>query len=100
MLIYEGKEGEVYIRLFIQSKAKETCLVGEHGDRLKLKVSDPPVDGAANEAIMNFMAKLLGTSKSHISIKSGERSKFKLLKVTGIDIKNIQASILKGTKNT
>lgn len=63
----------------VQPGARKDEVVGLYGDpvRLKVKISAPPVDGAANEGLVKFLAKLLGVSKSKIQILRGETSKQK-----------------------
>lgn len=50
---------------------------------LQLRVSTPPVEGAANRALIAFLAKALGLRRSAIRIVSGEKSRVKLLELTG-----------------
>jgi uncharacterized protein len=50
---------------------------------LKVKIASPPVDGAANRALIAFLAKSLGVARSGISLVSGEKSRLKRLRVAG-----------------
>jgi uncharacterized protein len=54
------------------------------GDRLKVQLTAPPVDGAANEALRALFGKLLGVAKSRIEIVRGETGRKKTLRVTGV----------------
>jgi hypothetical protein len=54
------------------------------GDRLKVQLTAPPVDGAANEALRAFLGKALGVAKSRIEIVRGETSRKKTLRVEGV----------------
>lgn len=54
---------------------------GLYGDALKIKLTAPPVDGAANKMCIQFFAKLFGVSKSSIEIIAGQSSRSKVLKV-------------------
>ena len=54
------------------------------GDRLKVQLTAPPVDGAANEALRAFIGKLLGVPKSRVEIVRGETSRKKTLRVAGV----------------
>lgn len=56
---------------------------GLHGDRVKVAVSAPPVDGAANEAVRIALAKALGVAKSHVEVVSGQKGRQKTLAVSG-----------------
>jgi uncharacterized protein (TIGR00251 family) len=55
-----------------------------HGEALKVRLGAPPVDGAANEALVALLAHELGVSKRAIRIVSGAASRSKLVQVDGI----------------
>jgi uncharacterized protein len=67
----------VLLRLQIQPQAKKSEVVGPHGDRLKLKIAAPPVDGKANEALMKFLKSVLKTTVDGLELVRGETSKSK-----------------------
>lgn len=73
------KNQDVIIDIHAQPGAKRSAVVGEHGGRLKIAIASPPVDGKANSALITFLAKTLGVSKSSVSILSGETSRQKRL---------------------
>jgi len=50
---------------------------------LKIRLTAPPVDGAANAALIGFLADVLGVKKAAILIRSGETSRLKILQITG-----------------
>ena len=81
--IQETPEG-VELRLHVQPRARRNELTGTHDGALKLKVAAPPVDDAANRAIIDFLAALLGIPKSRIRITSGLKSRDKKVFVEGI----------------
>lgn len=68
----------------VQPRARTCALAGIHDGALKVKVTAPPVDQAANRALVEFFAAVLEISKSRIDIASGERSKIKTLRIAGI----------------
>ncbi|RME17041.1 MAG: YggU family protein [Bdellovibrio sp.] len=70
---------QVELLLHVQPKASKTQVVGEHGERLKVKVQAPPVDGAANEALIKFFSKKLKIAKKQICLTHGETSREKTL---------------------
>lgn len=72
----QGKTG-TQLSLYIQPGASKTAIRGLFQDRLKLSVQSPPVDGAANEAVIVFLAKTLGLSKSKVHLIRGETSRQK-----------------------
>ena len=73
------------LRLHASPRASRTRLAGLHGDRVKLQIAAPPVDGKANKEIVAFLSKRLGVSKQSIVWVSGESGKRKSLEVIGLD---------------
>lgn len=69
------------VKLYIQPGAKKTEFTGEFDGMPKIRISAPPVEGAANKELINFLAKKLKLRKSQITIKSGEHSRVKLLEI-------------------
>ena len=55
-----------------------------HGDRLKVRVSGPPVDGKANKELVRFVARYLGVSKSAVTIRSGAAGRRKDVDISGL----------------
>ncbi len=78
-------DGRITLTLHIQPGAKKTEFAGLHGDALKIRLAAPPVDGKANEALVKFVAEVLGLPKSAVNLKSGQTSRCKVLEVIGSD---------------
>jgi uncharacterized protein len=72
------------VPLHVLPRAKRSEITGMHNGALKMKVTAPPVDDAANRAIIEFFSKKLGISKSSIQIMSGAKSRDKILQIQGI----------------
>jgi uncharacterized protein (TIGR00251 family) len=72
------------VPLHVQPRARHTGVCGLHNGALKLKVSAPPVDDAANRAIVDYFAKALDLPKSRLRIAAGHRSRDKVLAVDGV----------------
>jgi uncharacterized protein len=72
------------LRIHAQPRATRSELVGIHDGRLKIRLTAPPVDGAANAELMRFLARRLGVPRSRISLLAGGTSKQKLVQVEGI----------------
>jgi uncharacterized protein (TIGR00251 family) len=68
----------------VQPRARRNAIVGELGDALKVALRAPPVDGKANEACIEFFAKALNLPRSSVMIASGQTSRTKIIRVTGI----------------
>jgi len=80
----EHPEGIVF-KIFVQPRSSKNTITGIHGDALKIKLTAPPVDNAANKMCVQFLAKCLGVSKSSLEIMSGHagRNKQILLRSEG-----------------
>jgi uncharacterized protein (TIGR00251 family) len=74
----------VILDLHIQPGAKQTEVVGRHGDALKIRLAAPPVDGKANDALVAFIAKKLGAGRTAVELVSGQTSRAKRVRVAGI----------------
>jgi uncharacterized protein (TIGR00251 family) len=77
----EEQEKGCVLRLYIQPGASKDELQGVHGERLKVKIKAPPREGEANASVIEFMAKILGVSKSKVHFLRGESSRQKDLLV-------------------
>ena len=67
----------IVFKVFLQARSSKNIIVGQHGDSIKLKVTAPPVDGAANKMCIKFLAKRLSVSPSSLEIISGHASRIK-----------------------
>lgn len=74
------------LRIHAQPRAARSDLAGVHNGRLKIRLAAPPVDGAANEELVRFLARLLDVPRSRISLVAGGASKHKLVQVEGITL--------------
>lgn len=79
----ETDEG-VEITLYVQPGAKKTEIVGEFDGALKLRVLAPPIEGKANAAVLAFIAKQCGVSKSSVTLIAGELNRHKRVRIRGI----------------
>jgi len=86
-LITETSEG-VTLRLHLQPRASKTEICGRQGDELKVRVTSPPVDDAANKLCIEFFAKMFKLPKSAVSIISGQKSRHKRLHISGATMKD------------
>ena len=71
------KEGETFLCAYIQPRASRSELSGTFRDRLKIRISSPPVEGEANRECVDFLSKTLGVSKSEIKLIKGGQSREK-----------------------
>ena len=65
----------------LQPKASKDEFAGLHGERLKIRLTAPPVEGKANAQLQAFLAKAFGVAKSQVSLDSGELNRQKRLRI-------------------
>jgi len=68
----------------VQPRASRDEVAGEMGGALKVRLRAPAVEDRANEALVELLAELLKTSRSAVSILSGERSRIKRIEIRGV----------------
>ena len=73
---------ETLIKIYLQPKSSKNEIVGHYRDGIKVKVTAPPVEGKANEALLRFLAKEFGISPSQIEILKGHHSREKTLRIS------------------
>ncbi len=74
----------IELLLHVQPRASRTRIAGEHGGRLKVQLAAPPVDGAANDELVRFLAELLAVPRRSVALVSGEGSRDKRVAVAGV----------------
>lgn len=84
-------DGSLVLSLHIQPGAKKTEIAGLHGEALKIRLAAPPVDGKANAELIAFLAKTCGVPKSAVELVSGETSRTKRVRLTGVDVAKVEA---------
>jgi uncharacterized protein (TIGR00251 family) len=72
------------VRLHVQPRASQERLDGLHGNALRLRLTAPPVDGAANAACLAFLARTLGVPRAQLHLQSGAKSRQKRVHITGL----------------
>ena len=76
---YHWRSDDLILDCHLQPGARSIGFAGQHGDRLKIRISAPPVDGKANDMLLDFIAKAFGVSKRQVSLLSGQQSRQKRL---------------------
>ncbi len=87
----KGGEGAWLLSLHIQPGARRSGVAGLHGEALKIRLAAPPVEGKANAALLAYVAELLALPKSAVTLKSGQTSRQKVVRVEGVDEKRLAA---------
>jgi uncharacterized protein (TIGR00251 family) len=82
MLTLQQSGADVLLPVAVQPRASRNMVAGLHGNALKLLLTAPPVDGAANTACLRFLAELLGVSRARLTIIKGTKGRQKLICIT------------------
>ena len=80
----------IVLNLHIQPRASKSEVCGVQGDALKIRLTSPPVDGAANKLCREFLAGLFHVPKSAVEIISGETSRHKRVRISASDTAGLQ----------
>ena len=81
------------LSVYVLPRSSKTEIVGMHGGALKIKLKAPPVDGAANEELIKFLAEKLRIPKKNIKILKGQNQKRKIISISGnVDLQLIHES--------
>ena len=86
--------GAVLLEILVQPRASRTRVVGVHDGRLKVQLAAPPVDGEANQALVDFLAGALGARRSDVSIERGDSGQRKTVRVTGAGGAAVRAALV------
>ena len=92
-LIVQDTKGGAILTVHIQPKASTTECVGIHGDAVKIRVAAPPVDGAANDELIRFLAHRLSISSTSVQIHSGASGRHKRVLLKGTTAKLVMARL-------
>jgi len=88
------KQGsDILIALHVQPRASKNGVCGFFGDALKVRLTSPPVDGAANKLCCRFIAGLFGVAKGRVEIASGEKSRSKTLRIRDLSLDDAVTSL-------
>jgi uncharacterized protein (TIGR00251 family) len=93
LLETEEKDGSLIFAVRVIPRASRSGIVGEHDGAMKVGLTSPPVDGAANAELIKLMAKSFGVARSNIEIIAGETSKSKRIRITGVTAAQLQSLI-------
>jgi len=81
----------------VRPRAKKNAVTGVVGDALKVALTAPPVDGKANEACIEFFAKLLKVPRSSVTIAAGQTSRNKVIRVEGLSAEQVRERLCCGS---
>ncbi len=77
-------QGGVTFSVRVVPRSSRNQIVGVEGGALKIKLIAPPVEGAANAALIEFIAEWLSVRKSAVAIVSGDKSRNKIVRIRGV----------------
>jgi uncharacterized protein (TIGR00251 family) len=86
----------VLLSLKVQPRSSSNAVVGPIGNELRVKVTAPPVDAAANEALVKFLAEYLGCPRNRVELVRGHTSRHKVVKIYGLPAEGIVARLENG----
>ena len=91
-----GEKGEsrTVVRIKVLPRSSSNQIVGREEGIFKVKLTAPPVEGKANKALKEFLAKRLGLSKRDVEIISGERSRLKSVLIHGLSREAVDKRLL------
>jgi uncharacterized protein (TIGR00251 family) len=90
MISIQNSPNGVTFAVKIHPRAKKNAVSGEVGEAVKLSLTAPPVDGKANEACVDFFAKLLKVPRSSVTIAAGLTSRNKVIRVAGATAQQVR----------
>ena len=85
--------GGITLRVRVQPRASRDALSGEREGALVVRLTAPPVEGAANEALARLLGKTLGVAPSAVRVVSGAAGRNKLVSVAGLDAATARARL-------
>jgi uncharacterized protein len=80
----DSNKKAILLKIYLQPKSSKNEVVGPYRDGIKVKVTAPPIEGKANEALIRLLAKTLDVPPSRIEIIKGHHSREKTLKISGV----------------
>jgi uncharacterized protein (TIGR00251 family) len=87
--VRDTAEGAIFT-IKVHPRGKKDAITGEMGDSLKVALTAPPLEGRANEACIEFFAKLLKVQRSSITIAAGKNSRNKVIRVAGLSAEEVR----------
>ena len=78
------------LNLRIVPRAAKNAIAGEHGDALKIRLCAPPVDGAANSALVEFLAETFSLPRARVQLLSGQTSRKKRVLLAGFPASRVE----------
>lgn len=81
------------LSVHVQPRASRTEVSGWHGDAVKIRLAAPPVDGAANAALIAFLAERLGVPRAAVTVVAGATARRKRVAITGRSLEEVLVAL-------
>ncbi len=86
----QPRSGGVRFSVRVQPRSSRTAIDGVHAGALRVRLHAPPVDGAANDALIELLAEALGVTKRAVRIVTGAAARTKLVEVDDVDADHVR----------
>jgi uncharacterized protein (TIGR00251 family) len=93
-MLSAAKDG-VLVTVRVAPRAARSGIAGTRDDALLVRLNAPPVDGAANAALIDVIAEAMGVPRRAVSISAGERSRRKIVRVRGVSVAEARARLVR-----
>ncbi len=93
MIPIKDTPGGASFAVKVQPRAKRNAVAGTIGNALKLALTAPPIEGRANQAVIDFLGEWLAVPRSSITIAAGQTSRNKIIRVAGLTAAQVQARL-------
>lgn len=93
----ESRPGGVRLRVRVQPRASRSDIDGVRDGVLRIRLTSPPVDGAANDALIELLADVLDVAKRSVHIVTGATSRTKVIDVDGLDRDRVRERLARWT---
>jgi hypothetical protein len=94
----DEEAGVVRFTVRVQPRASRSEIAGLHGEALKVRLTAPPVDGAANAALIDLLADRLAVSRNAVRIVAGAHARGKVVEVVGVGVESVRRLVTKDAR--
>ncbi len=88
------RDGGIQFGILVQPRASRNEISGIQGDRLKVRLTSPPVDGAANKSCLKLLAKSFGVSQNRVTLVNGQSGRKKTIHIEGLDTETFDSLLI------
>jgi uncharacterized protein (TIGR00251 family) len=82
------------LTIHVQPRARRTEVAGLHGDAIRVRLAAPPVDGAANDELVRYLASRLGVARRAVRIVGGATARRKVVEIDGVALDGARRALL------